>query len=442
MLFQDAPTVSATTAADLVARRRPGFSLAAPFYTSQEFFDLDLEAIFGRHWLFCATEGELAEPGDYVTITIGRYSVIILRDDDEQVRALHNVCRHRGSRILEDPCGSVGNLVCPYHQWTYAPDGSLLHAEGQAPGFDRNAFGLKRVHVRTLAGLVFVCLAEEPPDDFDEVTAILEPYLAPYGLAELKVAHQSDIVEEGNWKLVIENNRECQHCDVGHPQLLSAYFPFNRYSATDVTPRMSALFTRFEEAGARLAQAKARTSIPVEPRRELDSRPTAFTIDHLPLDGPGISFGVDGAQVCRKLVGEIPTPVFGDLYLHFQPNAWLHFLSDHAVVFRVLPLAPGKTLVRSTWLVHRDAVAGVDYDLAALTAVWTATNEQDRSFVEKAYRGALDPSYEPGPYALVEDDVEAFVSWYISRLRAHLDQRDAHLTPFAHAATQAEPWTR
>src|SRR5436305_12817940 len=86
--------------AALVGRRAPGFSLEAPFYTSQDVFDVDMEAIFARHWLFVAAAAEVPEPGDYVTVTIGRTSVIVVRDDDEQVRAFHNVCRHRGSRIL------------------------------------------------------------------------------------------------------------------------------------------------------------------------------------------------------------------------------------------------------------------------------------------------------------------------------------------------------
>ncbi|WP_235432262.1 aromatic ring-hydroxylating oxygenase subunit alpha, partial [Nostocoides japonicum] len=210
----------------MVARRVPGYSLESGFYTSAEVYALDLEVIFGRHWLFCATEAEIPEPGDFVTVEVGSTSVIIVRDDDEGVSALLNVCRHRGSRIVDDPCGAVGNFVCPYHQWTYRTDGSLIFAESSQPGFDRSAFGLRRVPVRSLAGLVFVCLSDEPPVDFDEVAGVLEPYLAPYRLAGLKVAHQTDLMEAGNWKLVMENNRECLHCDAGHPELTSAYFPF------------------------------------------------------------------------------------------------------------------------------------------------------------------------------------------------------------------------
>ena len=434
MNLSTGPSASVAQIAALVERRREGYSLEAPFYTSQEAYDLDLEAIFGRHWLFCATEAEVAEPGDYVTVEIGKSSIIVVRDDDETVRALHNVCRHRGARILEEPCGAVGNLVCPYHQWTYRTDGSLIFAESQPPGFDRERFGLKPVHVRTLAGLIFVCLADEPPTDFDEVAAVIEPYLAPYRLRDAKVAHQIDLMEEGNWKLVMENNRECHHCDAAHPELLTAYFPFHRYSEEDVTPRMRPAFERYQAASAHLDNICATSLAPRETNRELDGRPTGYMIMRLPLDGDGASFGEDGAQVCQKLMGDVSDPQFGDLSLHLQPNSWFHMLSDHAVVFSTLPVAPGRTLVRTTWLVHGDAVEGVDYDIDSLTATWRATNDQDRELVQKAQRGVSDPSYEPGPYALVEDDVEAFINWYIERLRDYLTPHNEHVEQLRHLA--------
>ncbi len=404
----------------LVKGRVVGYSLDAPFYTSREFYELDLAAVFGRHWLFCATEAEIPEPGDYTTVDIGPYSVIILRDDDENVRALHNVCRHRGSRILDSPCGSVGNLVCPYHQWTYRTDGSLIFAEAQPSSFDKTKFGLKPVHVRTLAGLIFVCLADQVPTDFEEVAAAIEPYLSPYGLASAKVAHQVDLVEEGNWKLVMENNRECQHCDAAHPELITAYFPLFGYSEDDITPRLRPVFERYRAAAASLESACAANAFPRDERRELDDRVTGFQVSHLPLDGDGASFGPGGRQVCKKLMGTISTAQFGDLSMHMQPNSWFHLLGDHAVVFRALPLGPDRSVVRTTWLVHPDAVEGVDYDLELLTGVWTATNDQDRALVANAQKGVTNPGYEPGPYSLVEDDVEAFVNWYVGRVTDHL----------------------
>src|SRR5699024_9923309 len=154
---------------ELIARRVPGRAPESPFYCSQEIFDLDVSAIFAGHWIFVASDPEIPEPGDFVTVDIGSYSIILVRGDEGQVNALHNVCRHRGSRVLSEPRGSVGNLVCGYHQWTYRTDGTLLHAGLQAPDFDPGCFGLKSVHVRVVSGLIFVCLASEPPADFDEV---------------------------------------------------------------------------------------------------------------------------------------------------------------------------------------------------------------------------------------------------------------------------------
>ena len=405
--------------ASLVDRRVAGHSLEAPFYTSREIFDFDLDAIWNRHWLFVAAAAEVPEPGDYVTVEVGRTSVIVVRDDDEQVRAFHNVCRHRGSRILDDKAGCVGNLVCPYHHWTYGVDGALMFAENQPATFDRSRYGLKPVHVRDVAGLVFICLADEPPADFDEVAARIEPYLAPYGLDRAKVAHQIDLVEEGNWKLTMENNRECYHCD-GHPELLTAYFPLHNYGPDDVPPRLRATWKRFEEATAALDVACRRQGFPVDKMRELDDRPTGFMVMHSPLDGAGKSYTAGGESTCAKRLGSIVDPRFGDFHLHMQPNSWFHLLSDNAVVFTVLPLAPNRTLVRTTWLVNADAEEGVDYDVPTLTHVWNATNVQDGAFVGRTQLGVEDPGYRPGPYSEVEDDVDAFVTWYVNRARAYL----------------------
>jgi glycine betaine catabolism A len=405
----------------LVKTRKVGYSLEAPFYTSQEVFDLDVAAIFARHWLFSAAEAEIPDAGDYVTVDVGPYSVIILRDDDEEIRAFHNVCRHRGSRLLKEPCGAVGNIVCPYHQWTYRTDGSLIFAESQPPTFDRSHYGLKPIHVKNIAGLIFICLDEDPPADFDEVASFVEPYLTPYGLSNAKVAHQIDLPEGGNWKLVMENNRECQHCDSAHPELVTAYFPLFGYSEDDITPRLRPVFERYQAAATNLERVCAIRQFPRDERRELDTRPTGFQLSHLPLDGDGISFGPDGAQVCKKLLGSLTEAKFGDLSLHLQPNSWFHFLSDHAVVFRVLPVSADKSIVRTTWLVHPDAVEGVDYDVDSLTAVWQATNLQDRELVNGTQNGVTNPGYLPGPYSLVEDDVEGFVNWYVKRVQHYLE---------------------
>ncbi|MGW3100581.1 aromatic ring-hydroxylating oxygenase subunit alpha [Streptomyces sp. NPDC001100] len=405
---------------DLVARRPAGQSLEAPFYVGEEFFDLDIEAVFARSWLFVAAEAELPEPGDYVTVDLGSYSVIVVRDDDEDVRAFHNVCRHRGARILNEERGSVGNIVCGYHRWTYGVDGKLLYAESQAPGFDPSCFGLRSVHARTVAGLVFICLAQKPPEDFDEVAARIEPYLAPHRLAEAKVATQIDLVENGNWKLTMENNRECYHC-VGHPELQACYFPIYGYQEKDIPPALRPAYERFLVADAEARETYDSLGLPYAEIEELDTRPTGFRIQREPLDLAGESYTPDGTAACKRLLADFPTARLGRLSMHIQPNSWFHFMADHAITFSVIPLGPDRTLVRTTWLVHADAVEGIDYDLDTLTKVWQATNDQDAVLVARAHRGISSPAYLPGPYGPTEEQVEAFVNWYVNRLTAHLE---------------------
>lgn len=408
---------------ELIERRIPGLSLEAPFYTWQEAFDLDVAEIFAKHWIFVATEAEIPEPGDYLTINVGPHSVILLRDDDEQVSALHNVCRHRGARILNEPAGSVGNLVCGYHHWTYSSDGSLLHADSQPEDFDRSAFSLRTLAVRTVAGLIFICLSNAPPEDFESYAQRIEPYIAPHGLARTKVAAQEDIIEEGNWKLVMENNRECYHCD-GHPELSCSLFPTYGYQADTLPPRLRPAYERYLEAEADLQRTSEDNALPYARIEELRAGATGFRIQREPLDGAGESFSPDGTVVCTKLLGEFDEPRLGRLSMHLQPNAWFHFLSDHAVTFSVLPLSAGKTALRTTWLVHQDAVEGRDYDVQELKRVWHRTNAQDGTFVARAQLGISSPAYLPGPYAPNEYQVEDFISWYINRLRAGTDGRE------------------
>ncbi|MFL6667834.1 MAG: aromatic ring-hydroxylating dioxygenase subunit alpha, partial [Burkholderia ambifaria] len=339
---------------------------------------------------------------------------IIIRDDDMQVRAFHNVCRHRGSRLVNDAQGSVGKLVCPYHQWTYDLDGSLLHAEHMTSGFDRKCHSLKPVHLRSLAGLLFVCFADVPPSDFDDMQRAVEPYLAPHALRGCKVAFATDLIEEGNWKLTMENNRECYHCVANHPELTISLYEYGfGYQRSDANAEgMDA----FAETCVRRGKEWAEMGLPSAEIEKL-SDVTGFRTQRLPLDRHGESQTLDAKVASKKLLGKFEQADLGGLSFWTQPNSWHHFMSDHIVTFSVIPLSAGKTLVRTKWLVHKDAKEGIDYDVKNLTAVWNATNDQDRALVEFSQRGATSSAYEPGPYSpFTEGLVEKFSAWYIGRL--------------------------
>ena len=406
--------------ASLLAACKPGFALPGAFFTDERLYAAEIEYIFGRHWLFVACEAEIPEGGDYRTFQIGPWPIFILRRDDGSIAAFHNTCRHRGSRILQQDSGIAGaTLQCPYHRWTYDLEGRVIGcgATGEAPAAQRR---LKPVHVKTLAGLVFMCLADEPPEDFDDMRERMTPYLAPHALARAKVAKQVDVIEHGNWKLTIENNRECFHC-AGHPELLCSLFDF--FGELDVE-RMSAQerasYARYQSTRPVQEAIWARAGLPWQEIEQLHGRPTAFRTERLVLDGAGESMTPDTRVASRRLLGDLKESRLGTLHFHTQPNAWFHFLSDHALTFATLPLERGRTLVRSTWLVHADAQEGRDYDLEKLTSVWNATNAQDAAFVEETQRGASSPAYEPGPIAASEYMVKLFHVWYEERLRAEL----------------------
>lgn len=412
---------------DLVSRlkrRLEGHTLEAPFYTDPEIFDADMDVIFGRHWLFVGVEPDIAEPGDVMVVDIGKNSILILRDDDEEVRAFHNVCRHRGARLIHEEKDTVGNIMCRYHSWVYNTSGELIHAEHMGEDFDKSCLGLKPVHIRSLEGLLFVCLADEPPTDFDVMAEIMGPYISPHNIRETKVAYQHDLIEPGNWKLTMENNRECYHCGANHPELTVPLFAYGFGFAPEELSEEERKHA--DEYAAMLANNHKEWEAIGLPSREvdrLDDLATAFRAERLPLAGDGESHTADTKRACRKLLGNLTNAKAGGLHFWTQPNSWHHFFGDHAVVFSVLPLDAEHSLLRTKWLVHKDAVEGVDYDLDNLIGVWMATNQQDSDLVGYCQQGVRSDGYVPGPYSPhTEMLVEKFCNWYVQRMKSHLSE--------------------
>src|SRR5687768_16287278 len=150
--------------ARLVAEHCPGGPLERDFYVAQEVFEADLARIFHRHWIFAGYAFQVARPGDFFTYKVGTESVIVVRDRAGEIRAFHNVCRHRGSRICKAEQGNAHRLVCPYHRWTYELDGALVLDTSKEFGVDRAGYSLKPVAIENAAGLLFISLSASPPD--------------------------------------------------------------------------------------------------------------------------------------------------------------------------------------------------------------------------------------------------------------------------------------
>jgi glycine betaine catabolism A len=390
--------------------RRHGHTLPQRFYADPTFYQLDLDSLFYREWLFAGHDCEVRQVGDYFTLQIGDYPVIVVRGRDGAIRAFHNSCRHRGSRVCAAEKGSAVRLVCPYHNWSYDLDGRLLFARDMGKGFDTKPLGLKPIHCESVGGYLWICLAREAPD-FAPFGKAIEPYLAPHRLREAKVAHQSTIVENGNWKLVWENNRECYHCGPNHPELCRTFPEAPTVSGVEGAmddPFIVAHWERCEALGL--------------PSRFEISPDGQYRGSRVPLMREAVSYTMSGKVAVRRPLSDgVSEPNIGSLLLFHYPSTWNHILGDHSMSFRVLPLGPTQTQVTTKWLVHKDAVEGVDYQIDDLTAVWTATNDQDRRIVEENQRGVSSPAFEPGPYnPLHEGGVMQFVEWYAGAMERAL----------------------
>ncbi len=417
----------------LIARRRPGYSLEAPFYQDKAVFDLDMEVIFGRTWIYVGSEPDIPEPGDYFTVPVGKASIVVARDDDMSITAFHNVCRHRGARLCDGDKGSVGNVVCPYHQWTYDLRGNLIHTEHMGADFDRSKFGLKMVHVGNVGGLIFICLSEQPPTDFEQMRREMEPYILPHQIHNCKIAFEEDLIENGNWKFTMENNRECYHCKANHPELTVSLYEFG--FGYQPSPENADEVRAFKDLTTQEHARWESCGLPSVELEFLDTRVTAFRTERLPLDKAGESQTLDSKVACKKLLGDLEQRNLGGLSFWTQPNSWHHFMSDHIVTFSVLPIDPEHTLLRTKWLVHKDAVEGRDYDPKELSAVWHATNQQDGALVERTQVGSHSTAYQPGPYSpFTEELVEKFMSWYLQRLRSETGHESATVSPFVASA--------
>ncbi len=389
----------------LAARRRPGWSLEQEFYVDADVFALDLHRIYGRHWLLAGSVSRIPAPGDWFAYAIGNDSVAILRDDEGHVRAFHNVCRHRGSRICLEEDGNAKRLVCPYHNWTYRLDGSLASARHLPDDLDRSEFGLHPVHVQVVGGLIFICTAEVPPD-FETTAADIAEFLAPFQLERTQICCQTTETIRANWKVVAENFWECYHCQTTHPEFSAVM----SYAHAQNNPRLADERRAFEQ------------------QWEADTRARGGKVGRIELTNRGLHQGgrvpIRRGWLTQSEDGQPVAPLLGELteydgavtsFMHF-PLLWYVVSNDHAVLTRFTPLSPLETELELTWLVREGAVEGQDYDADSVCWMWRVTAQQDKAICENNQLGILSSRYEPGPYVTTESSVDDFVTWYLKEL--------------------------
>jgi phenylpropionate dioxygenase-like ring-hydroxylating dioxygenase large terminal subunit len=387
--------------------RQPGHALARNFYTDPAIFEYDMERMLLRHW-FCAGHiSSIPRPGDYLVIDLGPESVIIVRNSTGEVRALLNVCRHRGSRLCSGRSGKAqsARLTCPYHAWTYDLDGNLLIARQMPESFARTALSLKSLPVRVAEGLIFTTFAKDPLD-FGAAADGLARSAGVHGWATAKVAHREMYSIKANWKLAVENYMECYHCAPAHPE----------FARLHVLARPMELSVELERAGRKRAEALG-ISVPDIDQYGLAAPAgrESIAVMRSALHDGVLSATDDGRSVAR-LMGAFPAHDGNSTYFDIGPLS--HFLAypDHGVIYQFIPKTVDQTDMEVIWLVHQDAVEGVDYDVGRLTWLWKATSVEDKKIVEMNQAGVNSRYFEPGPYSLQESYAARFVDWYLDEL--------------------------
>lgn len=381
-------------------------SLPQRFYIEESVYQQELTWLRQNMWLMVGHESQIPGAGDYFLYEFDRDSVIVIRGKEGRIRAHHNVCRHRGSRICVAAKGTVGVLACPYHAWSYELDGRLHGAPFTPADFDTRRIGLISCHVRVHCGLIFLSFAEAAPD-FEAYIGLLTRELELQDVQHAKVAKRALFNANANWKLLVQNNLECYHCRPGHPTYCAAH--------------PGSPLGHPEEYGTGIRYERVRNALNGSAReqaRRFRSVPARHDSPYLQyLDRQLIGKDVVTESVGGKAVATLMGQGIHGVQTLGQPSPLTSVVlnPDYAVIYSFTPRSVRRSDIEAIWLVNETAVEGVDFDVSKVVAVWEPTLREDIGLAENTQLGIDSTAYRPGPYIASEVLVSEFDRWYVER---------------------------
>lgn len=359
-------------------------TLAGSYYTDAEVFSQEQEQIFEQSWFCVLHSSDLAKPGDYRVVDVGREQLIVSRNRKGEVRAFFNVCRHRGMRVCTDGEGSQRNFQCGYHAWTYDLDGKLIAAPNltKMPDIDRHEYGLRGVQVRVWLGYIWVCVVDEAPSFEETVLGEVVNRLGEvenldhYQIDQLKIGKRISYDVQANWKLIIENFMECYHCATIHPEL------------TEVIPE-------FAEGWA------AQTNVGLG--AEFGEQIEGFTVD-----------GSAGVATLPLIAPDQDRRYYA---ITIRPNVFINMVPDHVIIHRMFPISASETRVECDWL-FLPQVVDEGIDISKSVELFDRVNLQDFDACEKTQPAMSSRLYrEGGALVPAEHHIAAFHDWLIEALQ-------------------------
>ncbi len=368
--------------AEEIYRRAGGRGgLPAWTYNNAELTALETEQLFLRHWQFVGHVADLPNPGDYLCFELADERAIVVRGQDGELRAFHNVCRHRASRVVADDKGHCGkSLICPFHGWTYNLDGSIRTIpRGDSFGdIDREALGLIGLDCEVWHGLVFIRFGGDGPS-IREVFAEAEEEVALYRMAEmLPYAEPWRYDFDLDWKAVLDIDNEGYHVPIGHPEL----FDLVGASYTD----------RVTEGGLSRAWGDIRA------RKHRLQRNRDY-VDALPRE----SYLPESHR---------------DLWIYWGmfPGFVLTLFPDQVEIYQIYPTGPGKSVMAGMTYALADERPQMARARELNRDINTAVGDEDVQLVKWAAEGMRSSGYAGS----VLSDFELGVASFQNQLRAIL----------------------
>ena len=372
-------------------------------YTEQGFWELERQDYFPSRWMACAHACELEAPGGVMPVSIAGFELILTKDTDGVIRAFHNMCAHRGMRVLDTKQCEQTTLRCPWHSWTYDLQGRLVATPnlggihvGEVDAFKCSELGLREVRCETFLDLVFVNLDGDAAS-LDDYLSPLKARLADYDLSLLRPSKQlTNVTFEGNWKLVIEGGLEDYHLPWIHPQLGS-------HSGT-FTPEWddSGCYVGFTNRRAKTQEPKTG-----DPRNSGDglalfphlaSKTPADGLDH-----EGMIFMVPPSAVIAVMSDHVVVTVLGSRSVdRTEQRRSFMYIGDSAVAAETAPI---REAICESW----QSVGAQDLDLAR------ALQHQHRLRSEIDVPTRFSPHWEPAVHHFQQMVVDHMLSKQASR---------------------------
>jgi phenylpropionate dioxygenase-like ring-hydroxylating dioxygenase large terminal subunit len=348
-----------------------GLSLPGWLYHDPEFLVAEKKALLRAAPQVVCHESEIAEPGEWRTLDYLGESVIVIRGDNGEVRAFTNVCRHRGSRLVDGTGGCAKVLTCPYHAWSYARDGRLVGVPHRAeyPGLDTDKLGLVPVAVEGWHGFLFVTL-EPGALSVAEMMAPYEEEVAPYRFEELRAIGRVTLRPRAlNWKTIADNYSDGLHIPVGHPGLTRLFGRGYRVEAGEHVDRMEGELV--EQPSANPAERAYQKYLP--------------DVEHLP---PGHR---------RKW-----------LYYKLWPNVAFDIYPDQVDFMQFLPVSATETIIREISYALPDGRREMKAARYLNWRINRRVNAEDTELIARVQEGMASPTYQPGPLGTSEVCLRSF----------------------------------